>query len=173
MTDLAETVVVGRVTAVYGVHGWVKIHSYTEQPEAIFEYIHWLLEGDDDLQEVTVDQWRKHGDGLVARLAGVDDRDIARGYCQKNIRVDKALLPPLGIGDYYWHQLVGLEVFSGDCCLGKVTSLMETGANDVLVVCGSAASADRRERLIPYADQYVRKIDLDAGRIDVEWDPEF
>jgi len=108
-------------------------------------------------------------------ITGVDDREDARQYCQLNIVVEKSQFPELEQGEYYWHQLEGLTVITcqGDTRLGVVDSLMETGANDVLVVKGDRESLDREERLIPYTEQFVLRVDLDAGKIDVDWDPEF
>ncbi|MDA8782424.1 ribosome maturation factor RimM [bacterium] len=172
-----ETLVVGRITAVFGVRGWVKVFSYTEQLEALFDYQPWLVDTDAGRQELTVDDWKRHGDGLVVHFKGLDDRDIARDWCQRDILVDKSRLPSLSQAEFYWHQLVGLAVvshFEGtELRFGVVKSLLETGANDVLVVEGDADSIDRDERLIPYAEQFVTKVDLDAQRIDVIWDPEF
>ena len=172
-----ETLVVGRITAVFGVRGWVKVHSYTQQLEAVFDYQPWWVDMPEGRQKIQVDDWKRHGDGLVAHLKGVDDRDIARTWCQQDIHVDKALLPDLSNQEFYWHQLEGLAVtshFEGqEIRLGVVKSLLETGANDVLVVEGDAHSVDRQERLIPYAEQFVTSIDVENGTIDVIWDPDF
>ena len=151
--------------------------SFTQQASKIFDYQPWLVDKDGRLQSIQVDEWKNHGDGLVARLKGIDDRDVARDWCLKDIRVDAALLPELTENEFYWHQLQDLVVYSQygntERRLGVVLSLLETGANDVLVVKGDAESIDRRERLIPYSDQYVLNIDLGAQRIDVTWDPDF
>ena len=177
-SDIVQgTLVVGRISAVYGVRGWVKVMSFTQQASKIFDYQPWLVDKDGRLQSIQVDEWKNHGDGLVARLKGIDDRDVARDWCLKDIRVDAALLPELTENEFYWHQLQDLVVYSQhgntERRLGVVLSLLETGANDVLVVKGDAESIDRRERLIPYSDQYVLNIDLGAQRIDVTWDPDF
>ena len=111
----------------------------------------------------------------MAKLAGVDDREIARQYCGMDIAIEKSLLPELGDGDFYWSQLEKLDVLteSGEK-LGKVSHLIATGSNDVLVVKGNADSIDRKERLIPYLpDQVVKEINLEEGTIRVDWDPEF
>ena len=172
-----ETLVVGRITAVFGVRGWVKVHSYTQQLEAVFDYQPWWIDTPDGRQQVLVDDWKRQGDGLVVHIKGVDDRDIARAWCQQDILVDKSLLPVLSNQEFYWHQLEGLAVtsfFEGqEIRLGLLKSLLETGANDVLVVVGDAQSVDREERLIPYAEQFVTRIDIENGTIDVVWDPEF
>lgn len=172
-----DTLVVGRITAVFGVRGWVKVFSYTEQVEAVFDYHPWWIDTAQGRQQLVVDDWKRHGDGLVVHIKGVDDRDIARAWCQQDILVAKTELPGLSSDEFYWHQLVGLAVishFEGQTTrLGVVKSLLETGANDVMVIGGDAQSIDREERLIPYAEQFVTNIDLQTQTIDVIWDPEF
>lgn len=171
------TLVIGRISGVFGVRGWVKIMSFTEQPSNIFDYQPWLVESEGSLASIQVDEWKSHGDGLVARFNGIDDRDVARSWCLKDISVKTALLPDLNESDFYWHQLEGLVVYNhygnNEQRLGVVTTMLETGANDVIVVTGDAESIDRQERLIPYSEQYVIKIDLGLQRIDVTWDPDF
>jgi len=172
-----DTLVVGRITAVFGVRGWVKVFSYTEQVEAVFDYQPLWIDTAQGRQQLVVDDWKRHGDGLVVHIKGVDDRDLARAWCQQDILVAKTELPGLSSGDFYWHQLVGMSVishFEGQTTrLGVVKSLLETGANDVLVIGGDAENIDREERLIPYAEQFVTNIDLQTQTIDVIWDPEF
>ena len=88
--------------------------------------------------------------------------------------MSRSELPALGQGEYYWHQLQGLRVESRGSCLGQVDHLLETGANDVLVVKPCEGSIDSRERLVPWVQgQYVIAVDLEAGVIEVDWDPEF
>lgn len=169
---------VGRITSVFGVKGWVKIHSQTEPMENIFSYSPWWLKTRHGVKAVEVDDYRPHGKTLVAHIKGVDDRDQAEAFCQVNIAVERDQLPPLDGGDYYWHQLIGLKVCSDyegqSFALGTITRLLETGANDVLVVEGNSDSIDQRERLIPYIpEQFIKTVDLDQGVVRVEWDPEF
>jgi 16S rRNA processing protein RimM len=172
-----ETLVVGRITAVFGVRGWVKVYSYTQQLETLCSYQPWWVETENGLQQVTIDEWRRQGENLVVHIVGVDDRDMAQTWCGKDIRVERDKLPELQDDDYYWYQLVGLSVITHhggeQVRLGKVKSLLETGANDVLVIKGDAESIDREERLIPYVDQFVTKVSLADQRIDVNWDPDF
>jgi 16S rRNA processing protein RimM len=172
-----ETLVVGRITAVFGVRGWVKVHAYTEQVETLCSYQPWLIETASGVKLIQIDDWRRHGESLVAHIAGIDDRDIAQTWCGNDILVEKDKLPELKSDDYYWHQLEGLSVvshFEGEQVrLGTVKSLLETGANDVLVIKGDADSIDREERLIPYVDQFVTSISMADKRIDVIWDPAF
>ena len=169
--------VVGRISTVHGVRGWVKIKSFTELAETVFDYQPWLIEKDGITHKVEIDAWKRQGDGLIAHLQGVDDRDDARDWCHKDISVAKATIPKLEEKEFYWYQLEGLSVYSchdqQEQRLGLVTSLLETGANDVLVVKGDSDSIDKRERLIPYTQNYVLNVDLDSMRIDVDWDPDF
>ncbi|WP_299201979.1 ribosome maturation factor RimM [uncultured Amphritea sp.] len=170
-----DIITVGRITTLYGVKGWVKVYSHTEPMETILEYSPWLLNINGQWKPFKIADGKRHGKGLVAKLAGVDDRDIARSYCGVDIAIEKNLLPELEEGDFYWSQLEKLEVLteSGEK-LGKVSHLISTGSNDVLVVKGNAESIDRRERLIPYLpDQVVKEINLEEGTIRVDWDPEF
>jgi 16S rRNA processing protein RimM len=172
-----ETLVVGRITTVFGVRGWVKVYSFTEQVETLCSFQPWWVETESGLKQLMVDEWRRHGENLVAHIVGIDDRDLAQTWCGKDILVEKEKLPELKNDDFYWYQLEGLTVVThhqGDQIrLGRVKSLLETGANDVLVVKGDAESIDREERLIPYVDQFVTSVSLVDKRIDVIWDPDF
>jgi 16S rRNA processing protein RimM len=118
---------------------------------------------------------KKHGKGLIARLDGIDAPEKARAFANVDIAVPKTALPDLQPGEYYWSQLENLLVYTeSGVLLGRVDHLMETGANDVLVVKGTDESIDREERLLPWLpDQVVKEIDLDSGVIRVDWDPEF
>jgi len=154
MVDPSQLLTVGRIGPVYGVKGWVRVHSYTSPPQALFDYRPWYLKTGQGLQCLELENWQWQAKGPIAQLAGYRDRDAARALTRAEIQVEKAVLPALDPGEYYWHQLEGLEVISQfggtERPLGRVQRLMETGANDVLVVQGSEASGDRRERLIPY-----------------------
>jgi len=170
-----QLVTVGRVTTVYGVRGWVKVYSYTEPMDNILQFPKWWLRGPKGWEALEIDAGKRHGKGLIVHVNGIDDRDLAARLCQRDIAVARDLLPELGQGEYYWHQLEGLRVisrFAGEeHDFGTVARMMETGANDVLVVRGGV---DKRERLIPYLpDQFIADIDLEAGVITVDWDPAF
>jgi 16S rRNA processing protein RimM len=171
-----EMIVLGRVSSVYGIQGWVKIYSYTEPMDRILEYGHWLLNMNGRWTPITVDKGRSHGKGMVAHFEGCDDRDQAKEFCGADIAVTSDQLPTLPDDEFYWYQLEGLRVVNEQgVVLGKVDHMMSAGAsNDVLVVSGSADSIDRQQRLIPYVpDVYIKDVDLEAGQIRVDWDPEF
>ena len=175
MEGTSSLITLGKITTLYGVKGWVKVHSSTEPMENILNYAPWRLKIGDETKIVEVESSRVHGKGLVAKLAGVDDRDVARLYCGADILIERSRLPALEVGEYYWSQLEDLLVYTeAGQMLGKVDHLIATGSNDVLIVKGTDQSIDRRERLIPYLpDQVIKEIDLDKGSIRVDWDPEF
>ena len=134
-------------------------------------YLPWYLKKGAKQHSVKVVEGKKQGKGLVALTDGIEDRTQAEELIGSEIWVDKDQLPNLEKGDYYWHQLEGLEVFNeaGEF-LGEVSHLFETGANDVLVVKASGKSIDDMERLIPYVEkEIVLEIDLEERRILVAW----
>lgn len=169
-----HSTVMGKITSVYGVKGWVKVLSYTQPRENLCKYKQWTLEQAGKKRVVSV-KTKVHGKGLVAQIDGCDDRELAKQYCDSLITVSKDELPALSSGEFYWHQLEGLLVkTSTGELLGKVSHLMETGSNDVLVVRKCNGSIDGKERLIPYLpDDVVKNVDLSEGLIEVDWDPEF
>jgi len=175
MTQNSQETVIGRITSVFGVKGWLKVFSYTDPKDGILNYRDWTLLLDGKRIPIRLEEGRRQGQGIVVRLKGIDDREVARTYCGAEIRVPTEQLPELPEGEVYWHQLEGLDVFTVEGeCLGKVHHLLETGSNDVLVVHATAGSIDQRERLIPYLpDQVVQQVDLKGSRMVVDWDPEF
>ncbi|ARN75392.1 ribosome maturation factor RimM [Oceanicoccus sagamiensis] len=179
MTEASELVVIGKITSVYGIKGWVKIHSYTQPMENLMGYKSCYLDQGDQWEPIDFEAAKRHGKGLIALIDGVNDREQARGYCQRDIAIPVSEMPVLTQGDFYWHQLDGLKVFTtneeGDeQLLGEVKQMMETGANDVLVVKKCQGSIDKRERLIPWIpDQVIKTVDIEAGLMRVDWDAEF
>lgn len=175
---MSDRIALGYLVGVFGVKGWLKVKSNTEPAENIVNYLPWWLKTPDGFKKVEVDDYKHRPQGLIVHIKGCDDRDQAIALGKAVIEVDKSLLPALDHDDYYWHQLLGLEVISSfegkRQVLGVVKDLLETGANDVLVVAPSDSSIDDKERLVPYLPgQFVLNIDLAAGHINVDWDPDF
>jgi len=172
--ETSATMAVGKITGCYGIKGWVKIHSYTDPQENFLGFGQLQLRRGRALEPVEFDAGRRQGRGLVAHIVGVDDRDVAESYRGLEILASADSLPDLEEGDYYWHQLQGLQVWCSQGgereLLGTVDYLIETGGNDVLVVKASDQSIDDRERLIPYLpDDVVTRVDLEQGVIEVDW----
>ena len=160
---------VGRISGVYGVKGWVRIYSFTAPRDNILQYNPWQIHLPAGWQSVEVLEGKAHGKGVIARLAGCEDRDAAARWMDAEIAIRRSQLPETQAGEYYWSDLIGLRVITGAGEeLGTVDHLLETGANDVLVVLGD------RERLIPYVvGEVVTEVDLVARELRVDWDPEF
>jgi 16S rRNA processing protein RimM len=165
----ADLLVVGRLLGAHGVRGWVRVISYCDPPDQLLRYSPWHVRLRDRWTTWSPAEGRAHGKGVVARLDGCGTREEAQAMGGADVAVRRAQLPPLGEREYYWSDLIGLCVEGRQgVCLGEVRGLIETGANDVLVVGGE------RERLIPFVlDSVVLEVDLAAGRIRVDWDPDY
>jgi 16S rRNA processing protein RimM len=162
-------IIVGEVVGVFGVRGWVKLHSFTDPRTNIFEFDEIELGRDGAWWPARLVEGRCHGKGLIGRFDGIDDRDHAAGLMGNEIAVWRSQLPPTAGDDVYWIDLIGLEVVNAaDETLGTVERLIETGANDVLVVSGET------ERLIPFVrGEVVREIDRSRKRIVVDWEKDY
>jgi len=154
----------GRLSAPFGVKGWVKVHPDTAAPQSLLAYKTWWIGSASGWREIAVAEAKVQGSTLVARLEGCDDRDAAAALRGKTVAVPREALPRAGDGEYYWIDLIGLAVVNGEARdFGRVTGILQTGANDVLVVAGE------RERLIPFIAAVVREVDLASGVMRVEW----
>lgn len=164
-----QLVALGSVSGVYGVRGWLRIHSYTEPRDNILGFGRWMLLHRGERHVIDVEATRYSGGSVLAKFTGVDDRDEARNWIGAEIAVERRELPPCEPGEYYWADLEGLTVVtSGGERLGRVDHLIATGAHDVIVLDGASG------RMIPFvADRIVRRVDLDAGEIVVDWDPAY
>ncbi len=169
--DSKQRVVLGRVSGLFGVKGWVKVYSEADPVASILDYSPWYLKLNGCWQPFEVSQGQVHGKGIIARLGTCSNRDEASPLLKASIAVERDQLPKLAENEYYWSDLIGLDVLNqNDETLGKVDHLLETGANDVLVI----KAADKQEWLIPYIKgDVVKEIDLVKGCLWVDWDPDF
>ena len=167
MGEPHEALIVGQVSGVYGVRGWVRIRSHTRPLTALLDYPNWLLGRDGEFTPAGRVAAKSHGKGLIARLELADNRNAAAELVGADIAIDRDELAPAAPGEYYWADLVGLEVSTASGrSLGSVDHLIETGANDVMVVRG-----DNGETLVPFVmDEVVKEVDTGGGRIVVDWD---
>lgn len=163
-------IVLGRIVAPFGVQGWLRVHPFGDDPEAWRQMTQWWLSADAEAPPETwkphrMEAVKRHGDGVVAKLAGIDDRNASEALGSCYFGAPREALPPPSNDEYYWADLVGLAVVNRqDQSLGRVKSLIETGANDVLVVVNG-----ERERLLPFVEQVVKKVDVAGGLIRVDW----
>jgi 16S rRNA processing protein RimM len=168
MTAYAGRVVpVGKISGAFGVRGWVRVRSYTDPHDNILRYTPWLL--GESKRSIEVLEGAAQARGIVARLRGVDDRDAAQALAGTPIYVPRDSLGEAGTREYFWADLIGLRVINiRGVELGRVTDMLATGANDVMVVTGE------RRRLLPFVvGSVVLVVDIYAGYVKVDWDENF
>ncbi len=171
-----DLVVLGKFGAVYGINGWLKVNSYTDIPEGIFDYTPWQIQVQGNWRQMQISGKKRHGNGLIVKLADVADRDQAQLYVNADIAVERSALPQLAEGDFYWRDLMGMAVVNeAGYHLGEVVDMMETGSNDVLVVKANKSDAfGKTERLLPFlTDSVIKEVNNAQRRILVDWDPDF
>jgi len=173
MDDSAsQFVVVGKIASAYGIKGWVNVQSYTDPVTNILDYQPWYLISKKDKnqrQPIRIVNGRLHGKHVVAQIEGCNDRNQAELYRGLEIAISRDQLPEPQDDEHYWIDLIGLDVENlQGIKLGVVDSILETGANDVLVVKGE------KEHLIPFVtNEFIRNIDLENRLITVDWDADF
>ena len=173
MSQASETMIIGTIGAPYGVKGWVKINSYTDEKAGIFGYVPWIIGTDKTYQ---VAEWRTHSKTLVAKLTGIDSRDDAESIKNLDISIEAAQLPELSDDEFYWRDLVGMQVVTDKgYSLGKIKEIFATGANDVMLIKANTNDAfGQKERMLPILfDQVIKQIDKTSATITVDWDPAF
>ncbi|MCP1065268.1 ribosome maturation factor RimM [Serratia symbiotica] len=171
-----QPIILGKIGSAYGIRGWLKVFSSTENAESIFDYQPWLIQQVGQWKFVELEDWKHHSQGLIIKIKGIDDRDAASLLTHCKIIVNSEQLPPLAGDDYYWKDLIGCQVVTTTGCkLGKVIDMMETGSNDVMVVKANLKDAlGMKERLVPFLHgQVIKKVDLTARVIEADWDPVF
>lgn len=170
-----KAVILARIGKTHGIKGWLKLNSFTSPPENILAHRHFQAQGGQTSLTLEMDAHQGEGESLLAHFSGYDDPESARQLTGLALAVPSSDLPALPEGEYYWYQLEGQAVVNREAQrLGFVRQLLETGANDVLVVAPDADSIDNRERLIPYLpDQVVLRVDLEAGEIMVDWPADY
>ncbi|MGP4123841.1 MAG: ribosome maturation factor RimM [Sodalis sp. (in: enterobacteria)] len=173
---LPDPVVVGKVGSTYGIHGWLKVFSSTEEAKSIFNYEPWFIKKPNEWRPIRLESWKRHNQALLIKVKDIDDREAATLLTNCEIVIDASQLPDLDNGEYYWKDLIGCQVVTvGGYQLGEVIDLIETGSNDVLVVKANPKDAfGIQERLIPFLDrQVIMSVDLTLYVIKVDWDPGF
>lgn len=162
--------IMGRIAAAYGIRGLVKIQPFTEYLDSLLDYRTWWIGHEQGpWREMKVGQCEVHGKTLVAQLPDCPDRTAAEKLKGLLIAVPRSSLPEQCEGEYYWSDLIGLAVVNeAGASLGAVTNLLETGANEVLVVQG-----DSGEMLIPFVASAIRQVDLKGRVIRVDWSADY
>lgn len=170
MDKHSDWVVLGRFGRPHGVKGMISIISFTEPRDNLLQYPEWHVKIRHQWQPLDILQIESNVKQIIAKVAGFDEREDVAELTNCDIAVPSKYLPALEAGEYYWHQLIGLNVLTPEGIeLGVVSEVKPTGSNDVLVVIGA-----QKKHLIPYLPGlYVLDVDLSAGRLIADWDPDF
>ena len=174
MPDVNE-IRLGSINGTHGLKGWVKVFSYTDPLEAILDYSPWILRKGGSERGITIKDGQASGKRLIVQVEGVDTRDQAEDLIGYEVHVNVDAMPDLEEGELYWFQLEGMlvENSSGES-LGKIAQMLETGANDVMVVDPTEDSIDKQQRLIPYLEgDVVKEVDQEIGVVIVDWDSDY
>ena len=158
----------GRIAVPFGIKGWVKVQTFSDDPSALMNFESWRVGRGEQQTFYAVEATQDHSNTLVAKLVGIDDRDAAFALRGQEISVARSDLPPPQEDEFYWSDLIGLKAVNREGVeLGRVDSLLEGGAQDVLVIKG------KREHLIPFVAAFVGKVDLAGGTIEVDWGEDY
>jgi 16S rRNA processing protein RimM len=175
-----DAVEVGRILDAWGVKGWFKVLPHSASPEALFSSRRWYLQPSEKGAKVfsgtvllRIREAKEHSDSIVAIAHDIDDRDAAESLKGARIFVPRSSFPTAGEDEYYWVDLMGLDVVNREgVALGRVADLLATGPQTVLVLEYEAAGK-RAERMIPFVAAYVDKVDLPGKKITVDWQPDY
>jgi 16S rRNA processing protein RimM len=178
----ADAVQVGRIIGALGLKGWIKVQPHARDPKALFSSRRWYVSAPPVLPGVDarsarplllrITHSRDHGDAVAAKPDGIDDRDTAHALRGAAVYVPRSSFPTAAVDEYYWIDLIGLNVFNREGqALGRVSDLLDTGAHSVLRIeqPPEAEGSDPVERLVPFVAAYVDEVDLPGRRIVVDW----
>ena len=162
-----KKIYLGKITGVHGIKGWLKIQSFSSPPENILNYPSWIINNQGEEDFYSIEQGRKQNNKIVVKLEKIDDRNTAESLINSKIQIQRSDLPKLSNENYYWSDLVGLSVLnSEETVIGKIESLIETGANDVMVII---TSKDERI-LIPFViHEIIKEVNLELNYIKIDW----
>ena len=175
MTPDVNEIRLGSINGAQGLKGWVKVFSYTDPLEAILDYSPWILSKGGVEREITIKDGQANGKRLIVQLEGVETRNQAEDLIGYEVHANIDSMPNLEEGEFYWFQLEGLAVKNSNGeVFGKIAHMLETGANDVMVVEPTNESIDKQQRLIPYLEgDVVKQVDQEIGVVIVDWGADY
>lgn len=168
-------VAVGKVVGVHGIRGWLKVESFTEPRTNLFDYLPWTLQLRGQHLACSDVKGQQNGKGLLAKIAGCDDRDAALKWRGASIAVMRSQLPQLADDEFYWADLIGYQINTQDgVALGEIVQMHATGANDVMIVEERIKDGKNKQRWLPFLrGQVIKHIDRQKRFMTVDWDPDF
>ncbi len=164
-----EWVVVGRFGRAHGIKGYISVISFTDPQDNILHYTDWHVRLKHQWSPLATHDHEINNKLIIVKVEGYTEREDVACLTNCEIAIKRAQLPALTAGDYYWHELIGMQVVTEQgVLLGSVIEMMSTGAHDILVVNGE------HRHLVPYVmNHYVLNIDDKKRQITVNWDPDF
>ena len=177
----ADAIEVGRIADAWGVKGWFKVIPHSASPEALFSSRRWYLQPSERGAKtfagtvlLRIREIKEHSDSLVAMAHDIDGRDDAESLRGARIFVPRSSFPTAGDDEYYWVDLIGLDVANREgLALGRVKDLMSTGPQTVLGLEYEGPDGKPAERMIPFVSAYIDKVDLEAKKITADWQPDY
>ena len=162
-----KKIYLGKITGAHGIKGWLKIQSFSSPPENILNYPSWIINNQGEEDFYSIEQGRKQNNKIVVKLENIDNRNTAESLINSKIQILRSDLPKLSNENYYWSDLVGLSVLnSEEKVIGKIESLIETGANDVMVII---TLKDERI-LIPFVmHEIIKEVSVELNYIKIDW----
>ena len=166
---MTQRIILGRIGAPQGIHGWLRITSHTSPPTNILNYTTWQIKRGQAWSSLSPEETKTQGNKLLVKLPDCDSPEVAKQWTNTLIAIYQNELPKLPEDEFYWSDLINCQVVTSEgVLLGNVTQLLETGANDVLIIEGN-----EQRHLVPYTDDTIQHIDLSNQLITVQWDPNF
>ena len=162
-----KKIYLGKITGVHGIKGWLKIQSFSSPLENILNYPSWIINNQGEEDFYSIEQGRKQNNKIVVKLENIDDRNTAKSLINSKIQILRSDLPKLSNENYYWSDLVGLSVLnSEEKVIGKIESLIETGANDVMVI----NTAKDERVLVPFVmHEIIKEVNLELNYVRIDW----
>ena len=162
-----KKIYLGKITGVHGIKGWLKVQSFSSPPENILNYSQWIINNQGEEDFYSIEQGRKQNNRIVVKLEKIDDRNIAESLINSKIQILRSDLPKLPNENYYWSDLVGLSVLnSEEKVIGKIESLIETAANDFMVI----NTAKDERVLVPFVmHEIIKEVNVELNYIKIDW----
>ena len=165
-----DLVQVGFVYGAYGITGGIRVRPFSTEADALLHAKNWWLDKP-SLHQVDVRRAKLHGGDVVTTIVDISDRNVAEALKGAAVYIRRSDFPVLEEDEFYWSDLIGLAVenLQGES-LGVVADMMSNGPQSILRVTPVVAEGETAsERLIPFVEQFIIKVDQAAKKITVDW----